>query len=85
MERAAVVPCAGYDIVVGSGVLADVPSDLLRKVCASRYVIVSDTNVNALYGEALRIAFEDALPSDAQAVRTDVGMGREVRRRRMQR
>jgi 3-dehydroquinate synthase len=45
---------AAYDIVIGDGLLAELPA-LLRKYCpAAHYALISDTHVAPLYGERIR-------------------------------
>lgn len=43
----------GYDIVVGSGVLANAAAYIVPKLASKRAIIVSDANVEPLYGEIL--------------------------------
>ncbi len=50
-------PSSPYTITVGSGVLESVPRRLGRMFPKSRFVIVTDDKVNALYGAALTAAF----------------------------
>jgi len=56
---------ASYDIVVGRGLLADLPQ-LLREACpAVRYAVISDSHVAKLYGAGLVARLHDAtLPAD---------------------
>ena len=74
MDRAGVIVCGSYDIVVGADLLDDVPADVLKKVPASRYVVVTDENVDRVYGARVREAFKDVLPRD-QEVRAEGGKG----------
>src|SRR2546427_360504 len=51
---------ASYSIVVGRGILAELPR-LLRDACpAARYAVISDAHVARLYGEALVARCHDA-------------------------
>jgi 3-dehydroquinate synthase len=52
------VPLAGaaYDIVIGDGVLADLPGLLERYCPSAHYAIISDSHVAPLYGERVRSA-----------------------------
>ena len=51
---------ASYSIVVGRGILAELPR-LLRDACpAARYAVISDSQVARLYGEALVARCHDA-------------------------
>jgi 3-dehydroquinate synthetase len=66
MNRAGVIVCGSYDIVVGANFLEDVPADILKKVPASKYVVITDANVDRVHGQALRDAFEEILPRDQE-------------------
>lgn len=44
---------AGYPVLVGPGVLADLPELLLRHAPAHRYALIADDRVHALHGERL--------------------------------
>jgi hypothetical protein len=51
---------ATYDIVVGRGVLAELPR-LLRERCpAHRYALITDSRVGTLYGERMATLLADA-------------------------
>jgi len=51
---------ASYDIVIGHGLLADLPA-LVRAACpARRYVVITDSHVAKLYGEQVLARFHDA-------------------------
>ena len=51
---------ASYDIVIGHGLLADLPA-LVKAACpASRYVVITDSHVAKLYGEQVLARFHDA-------------------------
>jgi len=56
---------ASYDILIGRGLLARLPA-LVRDACpAARYVVITDSHVNALYGGQVATALRDArLPGD---------------------
>ena len=64
-----------YDIVLGHDLLANIPADLIavlatKKKRVSTFVVISDANVDKLYGDVLRRAFAEVLgggPSDAGA------------------
>jgi 3-dehydroquinate synthase len=43
----------GYSVVVGPGVLAELPRHLTESVGARRYAVISDDNVAALHGHAV--------------------------------
>jgi len=55
---------ASYDILIGRGLLADLPALLARHCAAERYAVIADSHVSTLYGEAavaaLRAAGRDA-------------------------
>ncbi len=49
-----------YDIIIGRGVLADLP-DLAQAACpAARYAVITDSHVATLYGEKLVARCRDA-------------------------
>jgi 3-dehydroquinate synthase len=51
---------ASYDILIGRGLLADLPA-LAKAACpASRYAVITDSHVAKLYGETLVARFRDA-------------------------
>src|SRR5213593_2640865 len=51
---------ASYDIVIGRGLLADLPA-LVKAACpASRYVVITDSHVAKLYGKQVMARFYDA-------------------------
>ena len=53
-------PTTSYDIVIGRGLLAELP-DLARAACpAARYAVITDSHVATLYGEKLVARFHDA-------------------------
>src|SRR5439155_12390970 len=56
---------ASYDILIGRGLLARLPA-LVRDACpAARYVVITDSHVNALYGGQVATALQHArLPGD---------------------
>ncbi len=49
-----------YDILVGAGLLERIGPDLAEAGLAARYVVVSDANVAALYGEGVLESLEKA-------------------------
>jgi len=55
---------ASYDILIGRGLLAELPALLARHCPAERYAVIADSHVSTLYGEAavaaLRAAGRDA-------------------------
>ncbi|MGH7645973.1 MAG: 3-dehydroquinate synthase [Gemmatimonadales bacterium] len=51
---------ASYDIVIGRGLLADLPALLARHCPAARYAVVADTQVAELYGARLVAGLHDA-------------------------
>ncbi len=55
---------ASYDILIGRGLLAELPALLARHCAAERYAVITDSHVSTLYGEAavaaLRAAGRDA-------------------------
>src|SRR5205085_3051769 len=56
------LPGAPYDILIGDGLLPDLPR-LLRQYCpAAHYAIITDTHVAPLFAEAIRAA----LAADAE-------------------
>src|SRR5437764_1067346 len=53
-------PTTSYDVVIGRGVLADLP-DLAQAACpAARYAVITDSHVATLYGEKLVARCHDA-------------------------
>src|SRR5467141_4874964 len=51
---------ASYDILIGRGLLADLPA-LAKAACpASRYAVITDSHVAKLYGQTLVARFRDA-------------------------
>lgn len=58
-DRKIIPVIGGSDVHVGRGLLDEIPAEMLahKKVKASRFVIVSDENVMALYGKRLVDAF----------------------------
>ncbi len=51
---------ASYDILIGRGLLADLPA-LVKTACpASRYVVITDSHVAKLYGRQVMARFHDA-------------------------
>lgn len=56
---------ASYDIVIGAGLLAELPVLLVRHCPAARYAVVTDSHVAKLYGQGLVAKLQDAqLPAD---------------------
>src|SRR2546430_17299981 len=51
---------ASYDIVIGRGVLADLPAFVKAACPASRYVVITDSHVAKLYGKQVIARFHDA-------------------------
>lgn len=68
MDKASVVPCTSYDVVVGYGLLDAIPDDLVKYVPASKYAIITDQNVDRIYGARLRAAFDKSLDESAAEV-----------------
>src|SRR5207247_10001116 len=46
-------PDASYDILIGRGLLGDLPALLSRACPAARYAVIADSHVAELYGERL--------------------------------
>ncbi|MBI4422062.1 MAG: 3-dehydroquinate synthase [Gemmatimonadetes bacterium] len=57
------LPQAAYDIVIGEGLLADLPALLQRYCRASRYAIISDSHVAPLYAPGIQAALEVLAPT----------------------
>jgi len=56
---------ASYDIVIGRGVLADLPTRVRAACPAARYAVITDSHVAALYGEKVVAALRDqGLPTE---------------------
>src|SRR6059036_3703047 len=51
---------ASYDIVIGRGLLADLPAFVKAACPASRYVVITDSHVAKLYGKQVMARFHDA-------------------------
>src|SRR5438309_670396 len=51
---------ASYDIVIGRGLLADLPAFVKAACPASRYVVITDSHVAKLYGKQVIARFHDA-------------------------
>src|SRR5882672_11368545 len=51
---------ASYDIVIGRGLLADLPAFVKTACPASRYVVITDSHVAKLYGEQVMARFHEA-------------------------
>src|SRR6059036_3800426 len=51
---------ASYDIVIGRGLLADLPAFVKAACPASRYVVITDSHVAQLYGKQVMARFHDA-------------------------
>lgn len=49
-----------YDILIGEGLLSRIPGDVKEAGLAHRFAIVTDSNVEKLYGDALREGFAGA-------------------------
>src|SRR5205807_9647307 len=45
---------ASYEILIGRGLLGEVPTLLPQRCPATGYAVISDSHVGALYGERLR-------------------------------
>ena len=57
----ATVPCTGYDVVVGKGMLDSLADDMVTLTPdASQYVVIIDENVNAIYRSRVASSFENA-------------------------
>jgi 3-dehydroquinate synthase len=56
---------ASYDIVIGRGVLADLPTRVRAACPAARYAVITDSHVAALYGEKVVAGLRDqGLPTE---------------------
>ena len=56
---------ASYDIVIGRGVLADLPTRVRAACPAARYAVITDSHVAALYGETVVAGLRDqGLPAE---------------------
>lgn len=53
---------AGYDVVIGDGLLNDLPALLTRHCHAARYAIITDTTVAPLYGERTLARLSEVAP-----------------------
>ncbi|MGH7567423.1 MAG: 3-dehydroquinate synthase [Gemmatimonadales bacterium] len=51
---------ASYDILIGHGLLAELPQLVAQRCPAAAYAVVSDSHVGKLYGEKLVAALHDA-------------------------
>src|SRR5438445_811464 len=51
---------ASYDIVIGRGLLADLPAFVKAACPAGRYVVITDSHVAKLYGKQVMARFHDA-------------------------
>ena len=51
---------ASYDILIGRGLLADLPALVTAACPASRYAVITDSHVAKLYGERVVARFHDA-------------------------
>jgi 3-dehydroquinate synthase len=51
---------ASYDILIGRGLLADLPALVTAACPASRYAVITDSHVAKLYGERVVAQFHDA-------------------------
>src|SRR5947207_14753931 len=51
---------ASYDIVIGRGLLADLPAFVKAACPASRYVVITDSHVANLDGKRVMARFHDA-------------------------
>ena len=56
-ERRKISVIGSSAVHIGNGLLSSIPGEVVAKVKASRFVIVSDANVWSLYGERLVEAF----------------------------
>ncbi|EGD78765.1 hypothetical protein PTSG_11780 [Salpingoeca rosetta] len=82
MDAASVVVCTSYDIIVGRGLLPDIPSDLLTYVPAPMYAVVTDETVDSLYGARITEAFREALhPTDSKMIKFAIPPGEESKTR----
>jgi len=58
-------PDASYDILIGRGLLGDLPAVLSRSCPAARYAVIADSHVAELYGKKLVGTLHDGtLPAD---------------------
>lgn len=56
---------ASYDILIGDGLLAELPTLLVQHCPAAAYAVISDSHVHTLYGRALVAKLQDAkLPAE---------------------
>lgn len=54
-----------YDIVIGTGLLGDAVKDIARKLKRARYLVVTDSNVESLYGNRmLQLLQDEGLDAD---------------------
>ena len=71
-ERRKISVIGSSAVHIGNGLLASIPGEVVAKVKASRFVIVSDANVWSIYGDRLVEAFlalgTFALPGDSNLV-----------------
>ncbi len=51
---------ASYDILIGSGLLAELPALVARHCPAAAYAVIADSHVGKLYGESLVATFHHA-------------------------
>ena len=51
---------ASYDILIGRGLLADLPTLLAAACAAPRYAVITDSHVGPLYGHAVVARCRDA-------------------------
>src|SRR5437016_10912226 len=51
---------ASYDIVIGRGLLADLPAFVKAACPAGRYVVITDSHVAKLYGKQVMARLHDA-------------------------
>ena len=53
---------AGYDVIIGDGLLNDLPALLARHCHAARYAIITDTTVAPLFGERMLSRLSEVAP-----------------------
>ncbi|EDQ88471.1 uncharacterized protein MONBRDRAFT_32780 [Monosiga brevicollis MX1] len=85
MEKATVVPCTGYNVVVGYEFWRQLPLDLIKYVPASKYIIITDLNVQQHYGDELLRALNEALPDGIEALLYAVAPGEASKSRETKR
>ncbi len=60
LQQAQVVSVGSYDVVVGSGILAHIVDDVVKKAPSDTYVAVTDDNLAQLHLPHIQSAFAQA-------------------------